>query len=1011
MSIRRPVTTFVVMAAFFVFGFIGFSRLGVDLFPKVEFPVVTVITVLEGASPDVVEENITDVIEEEVSTVEGVRNLTSVSSHGASVVTIEFEMERAIDLAAQDVRDRINGILGQLPEDTETPLVSKLDIQSQPVMWIAVSGERPIQEVTGFAEDTLKPRLESIKGVGSIILGGKRERTVRIWLDRDKLASRGITSDDVVTALKRENVEIPGGFLESKDIEFSVKVEGEFAGVESFNDLIIASRKGSGVQVKLRDVGYAEDGLEDKRSLARYNGEPAVGLGIRKKAGANTVEMARLVRAEVEGARKDLPAGMKVRVAFDASVFIEESMREMEFALVFGGLLAAAIVLIFLRNVASAFITAVAIPLSIVGTFIFIYFMGFTLNTMTMLGLTLAIGVVIDDAIIVVDNINRHMDAGSGPVEAARKGTNEIAFAAMAATFSLGAVFVPVAFMKGVVGRFFYEFGLTVAISIFISLFVALTLTPMLSSKLLRRAEAEPRIFALLDSFYGRLEGVYRNLLRASLSHRLFVVGASLAVFAASLFIWTALGKEFIPSEDQSRFIVRFETPVGSSMDYTDSKLKKNEQTLKGLPEIMGFFGAVGLGDSAAVNKGLMFVRMSPKEERKRSQQDVVSLLRKELNREPGQRAFAESLAGGFGARRGPPLEFTIKGPSLEKLNGYSREIAERFSKIPGIVDVDTDFDVGLPEVKVYIDRARAADAGIDATALASAVNVLIGGKDVSRYKEGGKRFDVRVKLIPSQRGLPRDIERLYVRDREGRLVRLAGFVRLDEGVSPSVINRRDRERSITVFANTEGEKTLASAIEDITRISKEVLPEGFTTKLGGSAELFKESMFSMFAAFALAIVITYMVLASQFESFVHPFTVMLALPLSIVGALGLLWVTGNTINIYSLIGIILLVGLVTKNSILLVDYTNTLRAGGMAMREAVLKAGPVRLRPILMTALSTICGVVPTAVGIGPGSESRAPMAIAAIGGLTTSTLLTLFVVPVVYTIIDDVSVRLRRR
>ncbi len=1008
-AIRRPVTTFMMMAALLVFGLIGYTRLGVDQYPKVDFPVVTVTTVLEGASPEVIEENITDVIEEEVATIEGVRRLTSISSHGASVVTVEFNMDRDIDLAAQDVRDRVNRILRELPDDAEVPVVDKLDIQSQPIMWIAVSGRRPIQDVTGYADDVLKPRLETVKGVGSIILGGKRERAIRVWLDRDRLEAYGLTSGDVVAALRRENVEIPGGFIESRNVEFSVKTEGKFREVRSFEDLIVAYDKGS--PVRIRDIGRVEDGLEDRRSLARYNGEPAVGLGVIKKSGANTVELARLIKEELARVQKDLPAGIKTEVAFDASVFIEDSIEEMEFALAFGGLLAAVVVFFFLRNPTATIITGTTIPLAIIGSFVFIYFMGFTMNTMTMLALTLAIGVVIDDAIVIVDNIHRHREKARDSIEAARNGTNEIAFAAVATTFALAAVFIPVAFMKGIVGRFFFEFGITVAVAVFLSTFIALTFTPMLSSRFLRPTRRDSRFFTTMESFYSRVEATYRRLLAWALTHRALVVTSAVVIFLGSLAIWVFIGKEFIPPEDQSRFIVRFETPIGSTMDYTDEKLRFNEAVLKDLPEIKSFFAAVGLGDASNVNKGLMFVRMVPKEERERSQSEVVAFLRRKLNSEPGLKVYVMPLGFGFGARRGTPLEFIVMGPSVEELDRLTTEITERFKRVPGIVGVHTDFDAGLPEIRVYIDRDRAADQGVDTTTLASTINTLIGGRDVTKYKEGGKRYDVRVKLVPSQRMTPQDIDKLHVRNRDGRLVRLSGMIRIEEGTAPSVINRYNRQRSVTIFANMEETKTLGSAIDDISRIAEDVLPEGYTTELGGRAEQFRESLEGMLLAFFLAVLITYMVLGSLFESFLHPFTVMLALPLSTVGALGGLWLTGNTINIYSLIGLTLLVGLVTKNSILLVDYTNTLRHRGLGMREAVLEAGPVRLRPILMTALSTIFGVLPTALGVGPGSESRAPMAIAIVGGLFSSTVLTLVVIPVVYTLFDDLKGRIYGR
>ncbi len=1000
-AIRRPVTTFMFICAITVFGIIGFLRLGIDQYPRVEFPVVTVTTLMEGASPEVMEETVTDIIEEEVATIEGIRNLSSISSHGASVIIVEFEMERDIDLATQDVRDKVGAIINRLPEEAERPVVGKLDITAQPVMWIAVYGSRPIVELTSYAEDVLKPRIETIKGVGSIILGGERKRTIRIWLDRTRLEAKNISVDEVVSALRREHVEVPGGWLKSSEVEFSIKIEGEFERVRDFNNLIIAYR--DGYPIRLADVGYVEDGLEDRRTLARYNGMPAVGLGIRKKPGANTVELAQAVRERLKELQPELPAGIKAEVAFDASTFIKDSMDEMEFALIVGGVLAMVVVFLFLRNLSATIITGITIPVAITGTFVFLYFMGFTLNTMTMLGLTLAIGLVIDDAIIVIESIYRKKEEGLDRTESARWGTQEIAFAAMAATFSLTAVFTPVAFMKGIVGSFFYEFGLTVAVAVLISLFIALTFTPMASSRFLGETNRESTFHKTMDTFYRTIERLYMRVLCWALTHRLFVVLVALVLFTVSLVLWNLIGKEFIPGHDQSRFMVRFETPVGSSIDYTDRKLRRNEEIVSALPEVEGFLGAIGIGESTSVHKGLMFIRLVPKSERERSQHEVMSYLRERFNEEPGMRAFVEPLVFGFGARRGPPLEFIIKGPSIEGLGVYSRKIAERFSRIEGIVDVDTDFEMGLPELRVKIDRERARELGVDATTIANTIGTLIGGRDVVKYREGGKQYDVRVKLVSGQRDTPSDIERLFVKTPEGVPVKLSSLVTVEEGSAPSVINRRDRERSVTIFANTTGTKTLGSAIEDIKRIAEEVLPEGYTTRLGGRAELMVESIQSMLFAFFLAVLITYMVLASQFESFVHPFTVMLALPLSMVGALGLLWITDNTINIYSLIGITLLVGLVTKNSILLVDYANRLRTRGVSSFDAVKGAGSVRLRPILMTAFSTIFGVLPTAIGVGPGSEVRAPMAIATIGGLFASTLLTLVVVPVVYTIIDQ--------
>ncbi|MCK4738353.1 MAG: efflux RND transporter permease subunit [Deltaproteobacteria bacterium] len=1008
LAIKRPVTTFMVMLAILVFGIIGFLRLGVDQFPKVEFPVVSVTTILPGASPEVVEENITDIIEEQVATIEGVKKLTSISSHSASIVTIEFEMSRDIELAAQDVRDRVNSAVRKLPTDTEVPSVGKFDLQSRPIMWIAVAGDRPIAEVTAYAEDILKPRLETIEGVGSIGVGGKQGRAIRVWLDRDRLEAMNLTSAEVVIAIRAENVDLPGGFLTSTDIEFSVKTEGEFSTVSEFNELIVATREG--YPVRLKDIGKVVDGLSDKRNLARYNGTPSVGLGIRKKPGANTVQLATLVKAEVEQARADLPPGYKLHIAFDSSVFIKKSIDEMKFALVFGGLLAALVIFLFLKNFSATLIAGLTIPLSLMGAMLFIYLLGFTLNTMTMLALTLAIGVVVDDAIIIVENIYRHrVEFGKGQIEAAVSGSTEIAFAALATTVALIAIFVPVAFMEGVVGRFLYEFGLTVALAVSISTFIALTLTPMLSSKFLTVSTSSTKpasgFFAFIEGVYKRVEKFYARLLSRALANRLIVIILALAVFGSSLVVWNFLGKEFIPPEDQSRFMVIFTSPVGSSIDYTDAKLKRNEEILLSKPEIRGFFAAIGLGESASVHKGIMFVRMTPKDERDKSQQELLKELRRELNTEPGMRVFVNPMSFGFGSHRGPPLEYVIKGPSIEELALYAEKIMDNLEEVPGIVGIDSNYDLGLPEVLVTIDRNRAADLGVDTETIARAVNTLIGGSNVTRFKEGGKSFDVTLKLLPTQTNAPDDILRLSVRSNRGEMVSLESMVSIEETLSPPVINRIDRERSITIFGNLEGEKTLGSAVEDVRRIAGAILPVGFTAKVGGQAEQLKETGSSMVFAVLLAILITYMVLASLFESFIHPLTVMVALPLSIVGALGALFISGHTVNIYSMIGITLLIGLVTKNSIILVDYTNRLREEGEKLREAVEKAGRVRLRPILMTAFSTIFGVLPTALALGAGSESRAPMAVATIGGLLTSTFLTLIVIPVVYSLMDDLK------
>ncbi len=999
------------IAAIAVFGILGYQRLGVDEYPKVDYPYVTVTTTLRGASPEVMEADVTDPLEEEVNTIQSIRNLTSASSEGRSEITVEFDLERDIDAAAQDVRDKVSVAINKLPEDIDPPVIDKEDPQAQPVMWLAVSGNRPLKEISDYAHYDLKPKFEVLKGVGSIREGGIRQRAIRIWLEVNKLEGSQITVGDVIEALETKHIEVPSGRIESKAIEFAVKTEGEFSTAEAFNDLIIAYREGA--PVKLSDVGYAEDGMEDKRLVARYREtpgviEPAVGLGIKRQSDANTVAVADGVRSVYSSIKDKLRKGISLDIATDVSRFIVESIKEVQFAIILGSILASVVVLFFLRNLRSTFIIALAIPTSFLGTFAAMYFLGFTLNNMTLLALSLAVGEVVDDAIIVLENSFRHLEEGEDRLTASRSGISEIVFAVITSTVALVAVFVPIAFMKGIVGRFFLEFGLTISIALMFSMFVALTLTPMLCSRWLNLPNRKRKIFRLTENMFLRTESLYRRVLEIALRHRFLVVIIAVASFAIAMLTWRLLGKELIPSEDQSQFMVVIKTPVGSSIDYTDGILHKCEAIMDDLPEIRSFFAASGFG---GVNKGIMFVHMTPKNERNRSQQDVMNYLRGRFAQIPGMVAYPLDLTRAFGARRGAPVEFSISGPDLDTLAKVTETFIHKLSAIPGIIDVDTDLELGRPEVRTYIDRNKAADLGVDVATIGQTIRVLVGGLDVVKFKSEGKRYDVFVRLVRSERDVPFDIMRLLTRNAEGDVISLGDMVEVKETVGLNTINRRNRQRSATISANLEPTKPLGAALMDINKLAEEILPEGYTLFLSGKAETFRESYMSLLFALFLSIIISYIVLASLFESFLHPFTVMLAVPLSIFGTFGILWLTGNTINVFSMIGVILLMGLVTKNSILLIDYTNTLRKRGLDRNEAVLTASPVRLRPIFMTAFSTILGVLPIALGIGPGAETRAPMGIATAGGMFTSMMLTLLVVPVFYTLFDDFVARVFRR
>ncbi len=1009
-SVKRPIFATMIFVAIVVFGLIGYSRLGVDEYPHVDFPYVSVTTTLTGASPEVIEADVTEPLEEEINTIPGIKNLRSSSSDGVSQIVIEFEMERDIDIAAQDVRDKVAVARYKLPNDIDPPIVDKEDPQAQPIMWLAVSGDKSLREISDYAHYDLKPKFEILEGVGSILEGGKRQRAVRIWLDTKKMEAFQITALDVTRALKREHKELPGGRIESSSIEFSVKTEGEFDSPNAFNDLIIEYRKGS--PIRLSDIGYAEDGMEDKRFVARYRSspgviEPALGLGIKRQSDANTVAVAKRVKVVCQKLTGLIRKGIKLDVAADHSTFIVESIREVQFSIAIGVVLAGMVVFFFLRNIRGTVFICLTIPAAYCGVFAVMYFLGFTLNNMTMLALALAVGSVTDDSIVVLENIYRYRETGLTKYESARQGTNEVAFATIASTLALVAVFVPVAFMKGIIGKFFYEFGISVASANLFSTFMAITLIPMLCSRWLKLSGKKHPVYNYLEKLFLRLESSYKFVLGIALNHRLIVVLIALGSFAVAMFIWQILGKELVPPEDQSQFVVAIKTPVGSSIDYTDSMLHKCENVMDGVPEIRTYFGAVGLGETTGANKGIMFTHMIPKNEREKTQQDIMNYLRNMFSQIPGMFAFPMDLSQTFGERRGQPLEFTIEGPDLDELVKLAKEFINRMRELKGIIDIDTDLELGKPEVRTIINRNKAADLGVDATSIGETLQTLIGGLDVAKYKSEGKRYDVTVRLIGEQRDTPIDIRPLLIRNKEGKLISMEDVVNVYEGMGLNVINRLNRQRSVTISANLESSKPLGTAVNEVNAIAKQILPQRYTISFTGKAETFKESFSSLYFAFILALIFTYIILASLFENFIHPFTVLLSIPLSMIGALGILLLTGNTINIFSMIGIILLMSIVTKNSILLVDYTNTLRGKGLARNDAVLQASPVRLRPILMTAFSTIFGIFPIIFGIGPGSETRNPMAIATVGGIFSSLLLTLVVVPVVYTLLDDLVLK----
>jgi HAE1 family hydrophobic/amphiphilic exporter-1 len=1012
--IQRPILTWMMTLALIVFGVLGYQRLGVDQYPAMEFPVLTITAALPGASPEAIESDVVDVIEERVSTLSGVRSVRSTSFQDAAQIVVEFVLGTDLDLMAQEVRDAVGRVRGELPPDLEPPVVESFDPNEQPVLWFPLESERSIAEATDFVDRQLSPLLETIPGVAGLATFGARERNIRIWLDGDALRARGLSAGDVIAALQREHLEGPGGSVESGTMEYAVKTAAEFQTIEELESLVI-SHAGTAL-VLLRDVARVEDGAEDVETIARYNGRPCIALGVMRKSGENTVAIVDEVYRRLPQIRAVLPEGMQIVEPagwVDFSHGVREAVEETQFALLFGALLAVLVVFVFLRRTRPTLIVAAAIPVSLIATFGLVWLFDYTLNTMTLLGMTLAVGVVIDDAIVVLENIERHREHGASAAEAASTGTREIAFAATAATVSVAAVFLPVVFVQGLVGSFLGEFGLTVAGSVLISLFVALTLTPMLAARMPPPAErAHGSIYHRLEQGFAALESLYRRLLHWSLAHRAMTVAIALGTFALSLALGSRLKGEFFPPTDTGIFFARLEAAPGTAIETTLEYLIRDETFMLDQPELVGMFSSVGAAGGHAVplsHTGMIFGMLHPRAERERSVFELIDAARAALSNIPGRDLFLYSLGEVMSGRPGG-FEFEIRGNlPLDDLAAVTRQFLDGLQAQGGFVDLDPSLKLGLPELRVVPDRQKAASLGVDARSVATAVQAMVGGVDVGVFKEGGRRYDIRVRLEEQDRAEPDAIQRLYVRNVRGEVVELSNLVRVEAGAAPSAITRSHRQRSVTITGNLVG-KTLGEAIADAEEVAARVLPPGVSFATAGSAQSMQEGMDQFAVAIGLAILVIYMILAAQFESLVHPLTVMLALPLAMVGALGALLFTGQTLNLFSLIGILLLFGLVTKNSILLVDYANQLRREGMDKRDAIRTAAPVRMRPVLMTAFSMIFGVLPAAVGIGPGSESRAPMAIATAAGMFSSTLLTLLVVPVVYLLFDDAADAVKR-
>ena len=1021
--VRRPVFATMLILSLTVVGLFSYNSLGVDLFPKIDLPTITVTVVNPGASPQEIETEITDKVEGAVNTIAGIDELRSTSVEGVSQVFITFLLEKNPDIAAQEVRNKIDLILNDLPLTAEQPIVQKLDTDAAPVVRIAVSAPRSLREVTEVADNQIKQQIESINGVGDVQIIGGRRREIQIWVDPDKMRAFNIPVAQVADAVRAQNMELPGGRVAEGARELTVRTMGRIVNPTQFNDLVVGNN--GGYPVKLSDIGYAEDGAEEPRTEARLNGQPAVTLIVSKQSGQNTVAVADAVKARLQDISRTLPPGFKTEVVGDQSIFIKASIEAIRTHLIEGSILAAIVVFVFLWSFRSTLIAGLAIPTSIIATFGLMAAMGFTLNNITMLALTLMVGIVIDDAIVVLENIFRFIEEkGVPPFQAAIEGTKEIGLAVMATTLSLLAVFLPVGFMGGIVGRFMSSFGLTSAFAIAVSLLVSFTLTPMLAARLIKRSDGErersvegntePRDHGSKESrFYRPVDRTYTKLLTWSMAHRWVIVLACVLVIASVIPLFMFVGKNFLPVDDQSQFEVQVRSPEGSTLPATSALAERIAVDLRKLPGVTDTLTTIGGGQQEQVNLASIYVKLTPIKERNVSQNDLMvrsrnEVLAKYVQQYPGQlRTSVQQVAaisgGGF---RNADIQYVIGGPDLKKLTEYSDKLLEKMKTIPDVVDADSTLISGKPELRVVIDRDRAADLGVRVGDIAQALNSLVAGQKVSTFNAGTDQYDVRVRSVGEFRTSAEGLQRMIVSSAKVGWVSLDNLVHVEEGTGPSAIDRLNRQRQVTLLANVRPGGSQAAVIDQMNQFVQEIgIDPAYKTGLAGRSKELGRAGYYFGLAFLLSFVFMYMVLAAQFESFIHPITILLTLPLAIPFGILSLLMTGQTVNIFSGLGLLLLFGVVKKNAILQIDHTNQLRERGMERHEAIVRANRDRLRPILMTTIALVAGMLPLTIATGPGAGTNRSIGVLVVGGQTLCLLLTLLAVPVFYSLFDDLA------
>ena len=1021
--VRRPVFATMLILSLTVVGLFSYNTLGVDLFPKIDLPTITVTVVNPGASPQEIETEITDKVEGAVNTISGIDELRSTSVEGVSQVFITFLLEKNPDTAAAEVRNKVDLIVNDLPVTAEQPIVQKLDTDAAPVVRIAVSAPRSIREVTDVADKRIKEHIESINGVGEVRIIGGRDREIQIWVDPDKLRAFNVTVAQVADAVRAQNLEVPGGRLDEGARELTVRTMGRIISPADFNHLVVGTR--GDYSVKLSDVGYAEDGAEEPRTEARLNGQPAVTLIVSKQSGENTVAIAEAVKERLQEIQKTLPPGFKTQVVGDQSVFIKASIESIQTHLIEGSILAAIVVFIFLWSLRSTIIAALAIPTSLIATFGLMAALGFTLNSITMLALTLMVGIVIDDAIVVLENIFRFIEEkGMPPFQAAIEGTREIGLAVTATTLSLLAVFLPVGFMGGIVGRFMSSFGLTSSFAIAVSLLVSFTLTPMLAARLIKRsndAEEGPVERAVEPSdhgskqsrFYAPIDRTYTRMLTWSMSHRWVIAVACLVVIISIVPLFMFVGKNFLPVDDQSQFELNVRAPEGYTLAATSSLAQRIAADVRKLPGVTDTLTTIGGGQQEQVNVASIYVKLQPIEERDVTQESLMVRARTEILAKyqkefPGQlRTSVQQVAaisgGGF---RNADIQYVIDGPDLNKLTQYSEALLAKMKTIPDVVDADSTLITGKPELRVVIDRARAADLGVRVADIATALNTLVAGQEVSTFNAGTDQYNVRVRAIGEFRASVEGLQRMIVSSTQVGWVSLDNLVRMEEGTGPSAIDRLNRQRQVMLLANVRPGGSQADVIQRMDGFVRELnIESGYKTGLAGRSKELGRAGYYFGLAFLLSFVFMYMVLAAQFESFIHPVTILLTLPLAIPFGILSLLMTGQTVNIFSGLGLLLLFGVVKKNAILQIDHTNQLRQRGMQRFEAIIRANRERLRPILMTTIALVAGMLPLTVSSGPGSGTNRSIGVLVVGGQTLCLLLTLLAVPVFYSLFDDLG------